>query len=1807
MTGRNAVVLALALLGLAAVLVGASSNVPSVEEQQAFQAAQAAQPADACRELTKFILKYPGTSLMRDARLRRSSACLDAGSWENTLQPIEELHQLADSGPEDWVRAQALDKLVKRGDWQIGNDYEARGKLALDVCAALVRGKGPQAGQALERLAEMVIEDLHNGRLGDPEPLAARALAFDLAPAVKAHIVFERALRLLGDAKRGEQAEKDLAAIANGPTEFADDAFYRLGELAESRAQYPHALELYARSAALHGNMSSDAANRTESIKRPSLSVGVSYIELPGSHPEATVSFRNLREATLTLRRLDPVSAEAKAYFDHGGPGSGKRSEPLRTWKVDLKEPAPFAPSSRSVTLETAFPGVYVLEAHSGEQSSETLLHVTPYACVVKSSVGEVLVWTTDAMTGEAVPKPHATLFVEGTDSSNSKTIYSKLETDCDALGLCRFQVPERLSYADVWISKGGAYTYARGSSSYWGSYNREVLGYLLTDRPLYKPNEKVGVKLFLRTRGQGPAAAVPNRHLRVTTHDASGNQIDKHELTTSAFGTASFEVQLKKDAPLGQYRFSVEDLAEKDRIYVQQGGQGFRVEEYKPPEFTVSVEPVGKPVPGEPVKVRVSASLFAGGPIAYAEGRALVMPRYWQHAFGRWPDEPEDAQDYYGYGYGYRGYGRGRYVDYGDEEPALERPVPTRPGAAVPKPCFQWQQRTVTFKTGEDGTAVIEVEPGCKDAADHALDVQVLLTDLSRREVTGSGSVNVSAVGWFVDLKTDHFLYRPGEKVGVKLRAEDANARPESPQVQLRLVRVDDKDPAEVLRKDVTVEKGSFVASLDADAIGPVRVEVRRQGADPKTEPALASADLWLTSETRPIIPPWDGLFVLTDQRPLQAGTSMRALLVTPHAGGHALVSLEGDKLHLAQVVELKGRARFVELPLTGAMTPHVQLSVARFERLTYQAWSNQMRVAGSENQIDVQVKAPAASALPGAVLPVEVKLSGVPAKTPAEIAFTAVDEAVFTIQPEPKDFVSFYARQYQQNRVQTNVSTNFGSFHPLPPEPPRADGSKPLPAYVQAAPMSPSRASYNEDSSEREAAPSAPAGAADLAPAKMNRGEAAGPAASSAPSPVRAQAPTPPPVRVRSNFASSGGWLPEIKGTLGGTAKAQAHFSDSLTSWKLTAYAVTASGHLGVGSTTVRTEQPLMVRLQGPRFFTERDEVVLSAVVTSRLAHATSVEVSFDVPGLKPLGPTKKKVTVGPNRDTRVDVRYAVNAVGNQRFRATARAGEAADAMEWTLPAIVHGVPKRTAFTGTLKERFGFDLNLPEKRNPKGTQLALIVSPSLLGVMLDALPYLANYPYGCVEQTLSRFVPAVAAQQVVQKFGAPAGRVPAELPQMIDAGLKRLYGFEHSDGGWGWWQTDSSDPRMTAYVVWGLTLAKNAGVKVEQGAIDRGRGWLLARTDRELSADDQAFVSFALASSGEVPKKSLDQAYDKRSAMSERGRAFVSLALATAKDARAKDALASLSSLFDVIRLGIEGRQVEEVWDTCAGIETTALALMAANRRDPSDPLVKTLTDFLVLRRKGDHWSTTRDTAFAIYALADVALQTRGEASDGKIRVMVNGAEAAKVAYHSGGADLKTILLGDSAFKLGANHVEVIHDGKVTGHWAALFDIFDVDENVKAHPNQAVEIKRTYTVLGRPGGEKVAASMEYGMMVESGERVRVDIDLVVAKPIEYVMIEDLKAAGLEPVVQRSGPEVCGYQCTHAELKTDRVAIFARELAPGTHHFSYETRAEVPGRFHGLPTRVEAMYAPEIRATSDEMRIEVRDAPKTGEGVANQ
>src|SRR6185503_6567927 len=305
-------------------------------------------------------------------------------------------------------------------------------------------------------------------------------------------------------------------------------------------------------------------------------------------------------------------------------------------------------------------------------------------------------------------------------------------------------------------------------------------------------------------------------------------------------------------------------------------------------------------------------------------------------------------------------------------------------------------------------------------------------------------------------------------------------------------------------------------------------------------------------------------------------------------------------------------------------------------------------------------------------------------------------------------------------------------------------------------------------------------------------------------------------PAVQVRSDFRSTILWLPDVKTDADGTATVKVKYPDSLTTWSATARVATAGNQFGIGNSLTRTKQPLIVRLQAPRFFVVGDQVTVSGVINNNTDEAMSVIPELKADGLsvtgllidgKPVNSAQSPVQVKANSETRVDWLVAVNHASEAKLRVEARGSKYADAMKKTFTIFEHGIEKFVSRSGKMRgDNVAIKLDIPKERRVDSTKLTVQIAPSMATTMLDALPYLIDYPYGCTEQTMSRFLPAVITAKTLRDLGLkpetamhkifggveassaaathPAGRRDLkELERITKQGLERLYDFQHAD----------------------------------------------------------------------------------------------------------------------------------------------------------------------------------------------------------------------------------------------------------------------------------------------------------------------------------------------------------------------------------------------------------------------------------------
>jgi uncharacterized protein YfaS (alpha-2-macroglobulin family) len=293
---------------------------------------------------------------------------------------------------------------------------------------------------------------------------------------------------------------------------------------------------------------------------------------------------------------------------------------------------------------------------------------------------------------------------------------------------------------------------------------------------------------------------------------------------------------------------------------------------------------------------------------------------------------------------------------------------------------------------------------------------------------------------------------------------------------------------------------------------------------------------------------------------------------------------------------------------------------------------------------------------------------------------------------------------------------------------------------------------------------------------------------------------------------------------------------------------------------------------------------------------------------------------------------------------------------------------------------------------------------------------------------------------------------------------------------------------------------------------------------------------------------------------------------------------------------------------------IESQAYYLKLLSRTSPKSPTASRLVKYLLNNRKNaTYWTSTRDTAVCIEAMAEYLKASGEDRPDMTVEVWLDGKKQKEVKIDASNVftfDNSFVLIGD-AVETGKHVLEVRKHGTGPVYFNTYLTNFTMEEFI-TRAGLEVKVDRKYYRLkkvehsvkvqgarGQAAEQKVEkyerSELANLATLKSGELVEVELTLDSKNDYEYLLFEDPKAAGFEPELVRSGynPNDLG---AYMELRDDRVCFFVRALARGKHSVSYRLRAEIPGRFSALPTRASAMYAPELRGNSDEIKLVITD-----------
>lgn len=766
-----------------------------------------------------------------------------------------------------------------------------------------------------------------------------------------------------------------------------------------------------------------------------------------------------------------------------------------------------------------------------------------------------------------------------------------------------------------------------------------------------------------------------------------------------------------------------------------------------------------------------------------------------------------------------------------------------------------------------------------------------------------------------------------------------------------------------------------------------------------------------------------------------------------------------------------------------------------------------------------------------------------------------------------------------------------------------------------------------------------------------------------------------------LRSNFEDTAFWAGALTPDENGVVNVSFPLPDSLTTWKIRSWSMGAGTRVGQGETEIITSKNLLVRLQAPRFFVETDEVVLSANVHSYLENDKDVTVQLELDGntLESLSDLSQMVTIKAGEEQRIDWRVKVAKSGEAVIRMKALTDEESDAVEMTFPVYLHGTEIMHSYAGSLRpeDTIGkVEFDIPSARIEEQSRFEVRFSPSLAAAMVDALPYLVNYPHKTTDTTVHRFsstaitfnilkgmgidLKALKEKQVnlnAQELGDPQVRAgqwkrfdrnpvfdPAEVEKMMKQHVQDLNKMQLSDGGWGWlWgYRERSSAHLTAQVVHGLQLAQKNNVALIPGMLKRGTAWLEQYQNRQVrllqnwEENDQkkakhkkykrhvsqldALVFMVLVEGGVENRQMLKYLKRDRVELSVYAKALFGLALhKLGEEQELNKVLKNLEQFL------VQDDENQTAWLQLpeggywwywygSGSEANAVYLKLLAKTEPRSERTSRLAKYLLNNRKhSNYWNSTRDTALAIEALAEFMVASGENKPEMTVEVWFDGQKQKEVKITP-----ETLFDFENSFVIegadltsGRHTLELRKTGSGPLYYNAYSSNFSQEEFLKK-AGLEVKVERFYYKLIRDDKETQVAGdrgqaigqrtekyrrepIVNNAQIKSGDLIEVELVIDTKNDYEYLIFEDYKGAGLEPVDLRSG--YTGNSLgAYLQFRDEKVTAYVRHLPHGKHNLIYRLRAEIPGRFSVLPAKGLGMHAPELKGNSDELKVEILD-----------
>jgi uncharacterized protein YfaS (alpha-2-macroglobulin family) len=1475
---------------------------------------------------------------------------------------------------------------------------------------------------------------------------------------------------------------------------------------------------------------------------------------------------------------LFPLTADEGRRLLHDpqqmfGPAKFTPAQPaMRTWteRLDGARNETIL-GSTSLNDGKPLPEGYYFVHTNGEMRSQFAFAVVDTVIVTKLSFNELLAWAVDHESGK--PLSGARLRVSGPGVSPADAL-------TDQSGLASFQVPVQTQSACcsdrsyiVWIDEGGrsAFTSTRwqnGVAPYqFGIPSdfsmREWVGHLYTDRPIYRPNERVEFKGVIRADDDAqyslPSQTAP---FQVVINNPRGQQLSNETVTLNEFGSFAGHFDVPGDAPLGDYSLSIQVRgSNNNNMFI--ASNSFLLAEFRTPEFQVAVTtPQASYVNGDTIEATTAATFFFGGGLegAPVEWSALADPSYAMRVTG---------------------FERYSFIDFDFARQSVTRDALRAKGAT---------------RTGPGGVASFSV-PAALQASEgpQRFTLSAAVTDENGQGAAGSAAVAVHPASYYVGVQPAHYVAREGISTTVDLVTVDTEGTIVGGRAVV--VRVYDREWITVKeeipgggRRYRSDAKDALIATLRATTAANGKASVAFKPTKPGTLRIVAevtdgqgrvgrsSTYLWVSGAG---FATWqvtndDTMKLIADKERYRVGDTAEILVPAPFAGATALVTIERGKVMTREVRTFATNSERISIPITDRAVPNVFVSVVLYRGPTTEDVSPRFKVgyvalpvSTETRALTVKIAPDRPSTRPGESVRYGIRVTDHAGRgVKAEVSVSVVDKAVLALQDErgPDGLKAFWFERGLGVNTASSMTVSVDRWNDAVVEAARAGKGGSGLAFERARQEFRNTAYWSAQVTTNDD------GIASV------------------------------DVKMPDNLTT---WRMQVRAMSGDSMVGEG--TNELVSAQPLMLRPALPRFLRVGdnadlrvlvrnSTGASTNVSVVLDADG---VTVSGPLVRTAAVAPNASTILSWPATVDAEGAATLTFTANGT--GGLSDTLVQ-QLPVYLDITPETTATGGVVTNEGALESIyLPPFAnteHGslnVQVRSALVGSMAD-----------------ELAALAPTPWEGAERIASRVIASIGVRRAEKSAGAASPRDGA--ITSDLAALVGR---QRPDGGWAWCDRECQTDPNVTGWallalGEARRDglSIDQGVVGRASSYVSSYINRPTDIVRPADNSQKAFLLA-----------ALSGAGGSSSALTPSRALFEQH--RAKLTNWGRAYLLLALTdagvTADDAQVRALLDDLAAATIPSANGNhwEDGPVSGSFVTTTG--TTGLGTLALARVRPGHLLLPQTVRWLVLARATDGWHTSIDRALGVLALTTYAVGTGELGGDFSYKVLLDEREVlaglvkrSATAPTAAGKELSLATLVPGQ----ASTLAVTRDYERPGRLYYTLDLRYVTPAKEIEAlNRGFGITHEYTRVDDPA-KRVTA-------VKVGETVRVKLTIIAPADRNYVVIEDLLPAGLEAVdprlknvdpalkekleaerAQASEKQFGGYMAPwfrwyyspwqQVDVRDDRAVLQADRLPKGVYEYVYYARATTPGSFFVAPAHAEETYFPEVFGRSDSSRFVV-------------